>query len=69
MKEEEKMKEEEEISEERKRQYKSEKEEFLEWRDSVLLIDNGEILNLLLFKINENLDYLSESIEYIKTKL
>ena len=63
------MTEEEKISGERKRQYESEKEEFLEWRDSVLLIDKGEILNLLLFKINENLDYLSESIRYIKTKV
>jgi hypothetical protein len=60
---------EEKISEGRKRRYESEKEEFIEWRDSVLLIDKGEILNLLLFKINENLDYLSESIEYIKTKI
>lgn len=41
--------------EERKRQHKLEFKRFIEWRDNVLLIDREEILNLLLFKINENL--------------
>ena len=54
--------EEEKMTEEKKRQYESEHKKFIEWRDTVLLIDQKEILNLLLFKINENLDSISESI-------
>jgi len=60
------MTEEEKKAKERKRQYESEKEEFLEWRDTVLLIDKGEILNLLLFKINDNLEYIVESLKNIE---
>ena len=52
------IKEEEKITEEKKRQYKLEQKRFIGWRDTVLLINDKEILNLLLFKINENLDYL-----------
>lgn len=63
------MTEEEKEIEERKQEHKEEFDRFIEWRNDVLLIDKGEILNLLLFKINENLDYLSESIQYIKTKM
>lgn len=55
--------------EERKKEHKEEFDRFIEWRNNVLLIDREEILNLLIFKINENLDYLSESIKYIKTKI
>lgn len=59
---------EERYTEEEKREQKEELDRFIEWRNNVLLIDKGEILNLLIFKINENLDYISESIGYLKTK-
>ncbi|MBA7528329.1 hypothetical protein ES705_20512 [subsurface metagenome] len=63
------MTEEEKNTEEKKRQYKSEFKRFIEWRDAVLLIDPDEILNLLLFKINENLDEITENLIEIKMKL
>ncbi|MBA7676603.1 hypothetical protein ES703_84847 [subsurface metagenome] len=62
-------KEEEKKTEERKHQYKSEHKRFIEWRDTVLLIDRDEILNLLLFKINENLDSISGSLQGLDNSL
>jgi hypothetical protein len=57
---------EEEKAKDRKRQYKSEKELFFEFRDTVLLIGKGEISDLLLFKINENLEKIAGSLENIE---
>jgi len=47
--------------EEKKRQYESEHKRFIEWKHTILLIDPEEILNLLLFKINENLERIADS--------
>ncbi len=63
------MTEEKEKTEEKKRQYESEHKRFIEWVHTVMLIDQGEILNLLLFKINENLDEITENLIEIKMKL
>ncbi|MBA7531570.1 hypothetical protein ES705_23783 [subsurface metagenome] len=60
---------EEKKTEEEKRQYKSEHKKFLEWRDTVLLIDQGDILNLSLFKINNNLKRIADSLDAIFLKL
>ncbi len=61
--------EEEKKTEEEKRQYKSEHKRFIEWRDTVLLIDQGDILNLSLFKINNNLKRIADSLDAIFLKL
>jgi len=63
--EEKKMTEEEERIEKIKCQYKLEHKEFLEWRSTVLLIDRDEILNLLVFKLNDNLESIAARLEEI----
>jgi len=57
------MTEEEERIEKIKHQYKLEHKEFLEWRNTVLLIDRDEILNLLVFKLNDNLESIVDSLD------
>ncbi|MBA7522612.1 hypothetical protein ES705_14732 [subsurface metagenome] len=56
------MTEEEETTEKEKSQYKLEYKRFQEWAITVDLIDQNEIKNLLLYKINENLTLITKSI-------
>jgi hypothetical protein len=59
------MTEEKERIEKIKYQYKLEHKKFLEWRSAVLLIDRDEILNLLVFKLNDNLEKIVDLLDRI----